>query len=135
MNEFPVCRAVFAAALLTTIGAAQAAESVESAGKARYAQDCAFCHGDDAKGNGPYALILKKQPTDLTQLAKANGGQFPFDKVYASVDGRTRPLAHGTAEMPIWGQEWRIEEGAGTEAALRGRLLEVMMYLRSIQAK
>ncbi|MBI4693477.1 MAG: cytochrome c [Gammaproteobacteria bacterium] len=135
MHEFPVRPAALAATLFATAGAAHAADSVESAGKARYLQECAFCHGDDAKGNGPFALLLKKQPTDLTRLAQANGGQFPFDKVFASVDGRTRPLAHGTAEMPIWGQEWRLEEGAGAEAALRGRLLEVMMYLRSIQQK
>ena len=40
-------------------------------------RNCAVCHGDDGKGNGPYAPELKAQPADLTQLAKKNNGAFP----------------------------------------------------------
>jgi len=35
---------------------------------------CAVCHGKDAKGDGPAARALNKQPADLTRLAAKNGG-------------------------------------------------------------
>lgn len=133
MNESP-SRSMLLAMLLLAAGAASAGGSIESVGKARYLEDCAFCHGDGGKGNGPFAILLKRDPPDLTALAKANGGHFPFEKVYESIDGRSRPLAHGGDEMPIWGQEWRAQGGVRSETELHGRVLEVMMYLRAIQA-
>ncbi|MGR8950092.1 MAG: c-type cytochrome [Gammaproteobacteria bacterium] len=106
---------------------------VEEAGKARFMDYCAVCHGANAEGGGPFANMLKKQPSDLTMLSKSNGGTFPFDRVFESIDGRgTVGGAHGSQEMPIWGAEW---EGSSVAAqtALRGRMLEMIIYLRSIQ--
>jgi len=115
-------------------GAAMAAdEDVAEAGKARFMEFCAVCHGADAKGGGPFKPMLTKAPLDLTVLAKNNGGVFPFDRVYDMVDGRTMPGAHGTQEMPIWGATWRTDSGVGAETEIRGRVLELIIYLRSIQ--
>ena len=43
-----------------------------------YAAYRAVCHGKDARGNGPMAKQLKAKVPDLTNIAKRNGGEFPF---------------------------------------------------------
>jgi mono/diheme cytochrome c family protein len=72
-------------------------------GKAEYLANCAKCHGVDGKGAGPHSVALKKQPADLTVLAKHNHGVFPVSKVYQLVDGRGPERKHLSDEMPIWG--------------------------------
>lgn len=124
--------AVTASALLFATGAA-ADEGVEAAGKKRFMDYCGVCHGADAKGSGPFAKMLTKQPSDLTVLSKNNGGTFPFDRVFETIDGRdTVGGAHGTKEMPIWGGEWKGSSVAA-ETALRGQILEMIIFLRSVQ--
>ena len=51
---------------------AASAESVES-GKALYAKNCRFCHGPEAKGNGPLAP-KGSMPSDLTDAKWDHGG-------------------------------------------------------------
>lgn len=113
---------------------AQADPSVEQSGKDRYMQYCAVCHGDGATGDGPFANLMTTRPADLTQLAAKNNGEFPFGRIYDAIDGRNMLTAHGTTDMPIWGRELK-DAGLGGETGLRGRLLETVVYLRSIQAK
>ncbi len=48
-----------------------------ASGQEMYNSYCAVCHGKDGKGNGPAAEALKVPPTDLTSLAKNNGGKYP----------------------------------------------------------
>jgi len=36
-------------------------------------------------------------------LQKDNNGVFPFGKVYDTIDGQQLAAAHGTRQMPIWG--------------------------------
>ena len=109
------------------------------AGKTLYIKYCATCHGRDAKGSGPLAATLKTKPTDLTGLAKSHGGTFPYLEVLDILDGSTPYPAHGNAEMPAWGQTFQSEEpgASGTvmeQAAVRGRLMLLTDYLRTIQA-
>lgn len=130
--------ALFAAVLLAWLTvmpttAAAADEGVVVAGKNRYMDYCAVCHGADGMGNGPFAKMLHKQPSDLTVLSKNAGGAFPFDRVFETIDGREHlGGAHGSKEMPIWGAEWKVDNVVGA-TALRGRILEMIIYLRSIQ--
>lgn len=122
------------AATLCLAGTAHAAEtSVEDLGKARFMEYCAVCHGADATGGGPYAAMLNKKPANLTLLAKNSGGQFPFASVYDSIDGRGAGGAHGTRDMPVWGSNWKSSSAPGAETEVRGRVLEMLLYLRSIQ--
>src|SRR5512143_720900 len=66
------------AAVGISTGAALAAEKVDP-GKVEYDTSCALCHGLSGKGDGPYKSSLTKAPVDLSQLAKKNGGVYPFD--------------------------------------------------------
>jgi mono/diheme cytochrome c family protein len=121
-----------ASSALFVAATAIADEGVEAAGKARFMESCAVCHGEDAKGKGPFASLLTTPPPDLTVLTKNAGGEFPFNKIFDSIDGRAATGAHGTKDMPIWGSEWKGTSVA-TETALRGRILEMIIYLRSVQ--
>lgn len=112
---------------------APADENVEAAGKARFMENCAVCHGADAKGGGPFTPLLKSAPNDLTKLSQGAGGEFPFNRVYDAIDGRASVKgAHGSKDMPIWGGEWKGSSVAA-ETAVRGQILEMIIYLRSIQ--
>lgn len=107
-----------------------------AAGKQRFLESCAVCHGEDGKGRGIAAGHLKQKPADLTQLTKNNNGHFPAMKMYQTIDGRGSPGVHGSREMPIWGAEFRggSTTAAGmTEAVVRGRILELIVFLESIQ--
>lgn len=106
------------------------ADALES-GRARFEKSCALCHGPDARGHGPFAALMKIEPPDLTGLTRANGGAFPFSEVYRGIDGRDRPLAHGTPDMPVWGL--RLLREGGDETWVRGRIFELILYLESIQ--
>lgn len=124
-----------AISLLATLAVpAMAGDAVEQSGKDRFGQYCAVCHGPGAKGDGPFANLMTTKPADLTILAKNNKGEFPFGHVYDTIDGRNMLTAHGTRDMPIWGHELK-DSGLSGETGLRGRLVETIVYLRSIQEK
>src|SRR5438105_4066315 len=58
-----------------------------ASGAEMYMTYCAVCHGKDGKGDGPAASALKTPPTDLTMLAKNDGGKYPSMKVSAAIRG------------------------------------------------
>jgi mono/diheme cytochrome c family protein len=99
-------------------------------GKMAYESNCAACHGESGKGNGPVSVELRTTPTDLTLIAKRNGGVFPADVLYRIIDGRKTIRAHGTYEMPVWGFVFLRSD---SEDAARNRILAIIAYLRSIQ--
>ncbi len=101
-------------------------------GQKVYSEDCASCHGKSAKGDGVLAAVLNVKPPDLTQIAKRNNGNFDVWKVYGTIDGRHMLRAHGENQMPVWGSRYSREWGF---AGMRGRYLELIYYLRSIQEK
>lgn len=124
--------------LWETPGVTQAQEQeVAAAGKPVYDQYCASCHGREAKGDGPAMNLLTVKPADLTQISKRNNGTFPFWKIYRAVDGREDIKGHGSRDMPIWGAEFRSEttSSPAAQSQVRGRILELVYYLQSIQAK
>lgn len=112
-------------------------QEVSTAGKLVYDRYCAVCHGREAKGDGVAASLLTVKPANLREIAKKNEGEFPFWKVYGIIDGREDVKAHGTRDMPIWGEEFRQQAGSSPTAAseARGRILELVYYLQSIQEK
>jgi len=109
-----------------------------SKAKADYVNYCASCHGVGGTGNGPMASELKAKPTDLTVLAKNNGGNFPFLKLRRIIDGSytTGTLrGHSSNEMPIWGDAFRIEEslGGNSYTATQARIMNILDYISMIQ--
>jgi mono/diheme cytochrome c family protein len=114
-------------------------EQILARGQSHYQRYCSVCHGEQGKGKGPLAEYLKITPTDLTQLSKKNGEQFPFWRVYRIVDGREEVRGHGMRAMPIWGDEIRIDEKKALpqfqEDLVAGRIWQMISYLESIQEK
>ena len=68
---------------------------------------CAVCHGKTAVGNGPAASALAKAPADLTKIAARNGGTYPEVKVKRYIEGLDEVAAHGSRDMPMWGDLFR----------------------------
>jgi hypothetical protein len=87
----------------------------------------------------------------LTVLAKNNNGVFPTNAVYETIDGSKTVPAHGTREMPIWGERfnpiinlphyvdpsyWKMAgPEQSPEVVVRKRILAVVDYLSRIQQK
>ena len=63
------------------------------AGHDLFAFYCATCHGRKGTGDGPVAAALKSPPSDLTLLARRNGGTFPRQRVEAFVTNDRHPRA------------------------------------------
>lgn len=102
-------------------------------GQELYVHYCAVCHGVDAKGGGPAADALKRQPTDLTQLSRKNGGTFPTLAVQMTIKGATGIVEHGTREMPMWGSVFS-EMGQNRDMGDL-RVMAVLKYIEQIQAR
>jgi mono/diheme cytochrome c family protein len=112
----------------------QQAELV-TAGELEFQASCAVCHGVDARGQGIMSKYLTLPAPNLRNLAKDNAGSFPFWEVYRVIEGRGVP-AHGSRNMPIWGERFRAEGGANGKAAqaqAAGRILSVVFYLQHLQ--
>jgi len=101
-------------------------------GAASFREYCTVCHGTSAKGDGPAAKTLKTPPADLTQIAKRNGGTFPALAVRMRISGDTAVAAHGTRDMPMWGNVFRETEGDPVSAL---RLKNLVDYVEALQAK
>jgi mono/diheme cytochrome c family protein len=130
-------------ALLVALPLAASAQSAPARkldfGQQEFQSRCASCHGRDGKGNGPIADLLRKSPPDLTQLSKQNGGIFPISRVYDSIVGDS-VQAHGSRDMPVWGQLYRLRAGEhyvdtyyDPEAYVRVRVLALVEYLSRLQ--
>jgi mono/diheme cytochrome c family protein len=98
-----------------------------------YKQHCAVCHGNDLKGTGPVPAPYRKPP-NLTTLARRHGGKFP-DAYVADVlrNGVTMP-AHGPAEMPTWGTDFRDMDGLDT-TQVKLRIVNLTNYIKLRQGK
>jgi mono/diheme cytochrome c family protein len=128
---------IFWGALLTNSAAQE--QEVAAGGKVLFEDNCMVCHGSNGKGDGIMVTfgLLTVRPPDLTQLGSQNGGHFPFWKVYRLIDGREVVKGHGSQDMPLWGDEFRLEAGSSldAQAQVRGKILQLVYYLQSLQAK
>ena len=120
-------------------------------GKLSYESNCASCHGLTGQGDGPMAIHLTRNVPDLTMLAKRNNGILPAAEMYNVIVGEKQIPSHGSRDMPVWGQEFRIqgtkEHGVvvgdrylgmfpyDEEAYIRARVLMIIEYINRIQAK
>jgi mono/diheme cytochrome c family protein len=136
-NEFSQARmrAAITRKLALTVGTAWAQTQKASkydSGEYLYRVYCASCHGPSGAGDGPVASLLRTPPPDLRAIARAAGGAFPRDRIIASIDGRTLVRAHGTRDMPVWGDRLKVTEGPD-EPVIRKRLESIAAHIESIQ--
>ena len=95
---------------------------------------CASCHGPSGHGDGPVGEALPVRPPNLALLAKRNGDQFVAARIERLIDGRDVMTAHGTMEMPIWGDAFRDREGL-SDQSVKVRIEAIVRYLASIQER
>jgi len=111
--------------------------TVADVGRGYFQQYCSACHGLEGKGDGAVAAYLKAPPPDLTTIAKRRGGKFPETEVAEIIEARRPLVAHGTRDMPVWGERFgeMAPDSPATQASARGQILVLVAYLRSIQQK
>jgi len=103
-----------------------------SSGKDMYMAYCASCHGKDGKGDGPAASALKSAPTDLTQLAASNRGNFPENHVSQTIRGDYGTPSHGSKDMPVWGSIF-ASMGTTSDGSMQLRIRNLTKYIASLQ--
>ena len=98
-----------------------------------YKKHCAVCHGNDLKGVRPVPAPYRVPP-DLTTLIERHGGKFP-DAYIADVlrNGVTMP-AHGPAQMPTWGTDFREMDGVDS-TQVKLRIAKLTNFIKSRQSK
>ena len=136
-------RMFFGALVAATFATATLAQDMQGGFEPRereFLNSCASCHGVDGKGAGFLTRLFRGvDPGDLTLLSANNGGQFPFDQVFAVIDGRLEVAAHGERKMPVWGDRYMADSmrefgpDIQNESRVRARVLELAYYLQSIQ--
>ena len=146
-RPYPLLLPLFALLVFALLGWATArAQSIDEqikehgyawvAGQTEFSNHCAACHGEDAKGHGPVADMFKTAVPDLTKLTQQKNGSFPYYLVYETIDGRKIPRAHGTIEMPVFGDRYREERtDAEGQRMVHARIFELIIYLQSLQEK
>lgn len=121
--------------ILTVLGLSACVEEPVD-GRTAYLDNCASCHGTDAKGGGSAARALAVVPPDLTTISKRNGGVFPRDYVMSAIDGLDRGT-HFDSVMPEFGAgdlgKTIIVENDGLGTPVPAKLLILSDYLESLQ--
>jgi mono/diheme cytochrome c family protein len=133
----PMITALFGMAQQTTpeIKSVPIRQTSPASGQQMYVTYCAVCHGANGTGNGPAAQALKVPPPDLTVLSNRNGGAFPSDRVESVLRLGVAAPAHGTVEMPIWGDLLPSLNTSSKDSAaqVQQRILNLTNYLKTMQ--
>ncbi|HVN28134.1 MAG TPA: c-type cytochrome [Candidatus Binataceae bacterium] len=103
-------------------------------GQKLFMQYCASCHGKDGMGDGPVAHSLTKPPANLRMLSDKYGSPLPAAKLAEIIDGRDAVRAHGTPEMPVWGERfYALGQGDRGELGISEIIGKIVAYLDTIQ--
>jgi len=139
MNLFIHMTAAAVALVFSGSGASWAQEVI---GQDAFLTNCAVCHGTDGRGNGPILDFLKNAPADLAKISERNGGRFPIQEIYDTIANADSNPAHGTSEMPVWGDRFNMaiitqegEHGMGKSGmpTAQAQALELVFFLATIQ--
>lgn len=100
-----------------------------------YRTYCATCHGASARGDGPLAISMRRKPPNLTEAAKRNGGLFPSDMVFRTIDGRQPLRGHGGPDMPVWGDAFSRSRDGGDANSIKETIESLVEFIESIQLR
>jgi nucleotide-binding universal stress UspA family protein/mono/diheme cytochrome c family protein len=96
---------------------------------------CAVCHGDAARGDGPLASSMTRKPANLTEIASRNGGLYPSELVFRTIDGKRPVRGHGGADMPVWGDAFARSRDGGDPDRVKRMIQSLVDFLETIQAR
>ncbi|MFA5580737.1 MAG: c-type cytochrome [Paracoccaceae bacterium] len=130
----------YAAMAFVGMGALVACAATEmptpSEGQALFAQNCASCHGADARGNPAAGAAVP----DLTRIALLPDGAFPRTRILSEIDGYTRVREPGQRHhvMPEFGvlldgETVPVTLEDGTISPVPRPLAALLAYLESVQ--
>jgi hypothetical protein len=89
----------------------------------------------DASGGGPAEPYTAARAPDLTQISVRNGGVFPVDRVFRTIDGQFDSPPPNSRHMPIWGYD--LFSGEGDDETAHQQVLDaehrIVKYVESIQ--
>ena len=125
-------------AMLAPMALASVASAQEPGdGDVLFQENCAVCHGRDARGSGPMTPALTTVPPDLTGLALRNDGVFPAADIVRWIDGRDLVPSHG-GPMPLFGRLLEGESAVvdapdGTPVFTTRGVLDIVTWLSEIQ--
>jgi hypothetical protein len=114
-------------------GTAATSVAVES-GPETFQESCAVCHGAKGRGNGPAAAALIPRPSDLSTLAKRNGGVFPTAHVEAVLKSTDNSVEGHTSAMMIW-RAMFLADANGNSTAADTRVSNLVKFIASLQVK
>ncbi len=106
-------------------------------GERLFSNNCAVCHGADARGTGDLAPDLDQSPPDLSLISQRAGGSFSIAKVLSQIDGYTRMQGRDQV-MPEYGALLRgdtvpVQLAENEFSPVPRPLAALVAYLESIQ--
>jgi mono/diheme cytochrome c family protein len=111
-----------------------------SVGQEEFRNHCAACHGLTGLGDGPIGPLLKTPAPNLAMITERNGGKFPFQRIYEIIDGSSVLAAHGSRDMPLWGERYsknakpvtpdQVEQ---SRQLAEQRILSLVYYIGTLQ--
>lgn len=110
-----------------------------SAGRMLFQNNCAACHGQAGRGDGPLAAQLGRKPADLSRLSE-EWTVYPSAHVMGYIDGYTREGAEGEI-MPTFGGEMLEAEtilydsGDGILTPTPLPLVQLAEYIETLQVE
>jgi len=136
VSAFLIAFVMFACTLANaqpTIKKVPVSPTSAASGEQMFKTYCATCHGLDGKGTGPAAAALKKAPANLTELSERNSGKFPEMKVFSTIKGDSDVAAHGSKDMPVWGD--LLPSVSASQGEVQLRISNLTAYLKTIQVR
>jgi hypothetical protein len=69
------------------------------------------------------------------RISERRNGEYPRAELAATIDGRASLAAHGSREMPVWGENFASEypRDPQQDQYVHGKVLMLVIYLESIQ--
>lgn len=113
-------------------------------GRIDFMAGCSQCHGISGKGDGIVAGYLTVPPPDLTVIQRDNEGVFPAGVLYEIIEGGGSTSAHGSREMPAWGDRFSAQAymllgwphtPEERDAQIRARIEGLVAYIARLQVE